>query len=897
MSFPMLLPFHFIVNFILFWSLGCTAPSEPKTETTAETTELSELSVYKTELLIEVRNQLTSQGLEVASIDQIVTAMTSASSEFGLNQSDPLDAMLRNMVKSGMQSIGKLESLKENSKLFGGVLVGFTSAFGKQIASKNVGDSKVSMRTVMESVVTHIGETGTNNTNLAFALDQCASGFFDAIAIGKIPIADATLAAAEGMAKGMKDQAYVSGTAEVIVGIITKSAMKAMLTQNSNTDVLEAFAASVVSSIEKNVVVSGVDLVSIKKAAVSGLSDALTQSQVPKEVAEKIAPKVSEDVVQNEDVDDQNGAGDGGSGPDEVKETKICTPGEMVENITCTDSIADSATATQAKKCSDSGKEFIFQTCMVTACKPTYILHDNRCIVKCAANQNLGIDSCVSLIPNSAVASRSKHCNANGDGYIFGKYCSLNGCNQGYARVGNECHFVTCEASSAQGSVSCVNDIAHSQSAEKEKTCNSTGTDYNFGSCTLIACKPGYASVNGSCVAHTCTPNQALSSENCTNEIPNATAALKSRTCNSQGLGYNYGSCLAQSCQQGFNLVEGGCVAQQCSPNESLSAVSCVTEIPGSTVAEKSRNCNANGSDYVYGSCVATQCGATHTLSSGNCLSNDPAISAETGSANSQITVNIGPFIKSESLVTLYRFTSEPPAYWSCTTNCSLVREFKSENTNLSGGISYVDTLPSPGTTYWYRYTKKIGSTTTTVLKTASASSHANEINYKHVAFLTNTSYKSGALGGLSGANNICAAAAASDSRPGTNWRALLTTSNRLAWVSLGIVGPIKDSRDFLVAGTETQFVYGRWENAVATQSGTVGTESSVNFWLGTTTENCNNWSAADTGNLLQSHDVKYISLSNRRLASPTSSGGGVCNWTGTSIPTAKLLCIGDLPD
>jgi hypothetical protein len=894
-------PARLLIICMLLYSIGCTAPSDPNAETAATpTANNSEIATYKTELLTEVRSQLSSQGLEASSIDQIVTSMTSASSEFGLIQSGQLDSMLRNMVKAGMQSIGKLESLKKNSELFGGVLIGFTTAFGRQIANRNdTNDAKLSLRAVMSSVVSNIGETGVNETNVSFALDQCASGIFDSIANGKSAVTDSALAAVEGMAIGMKDLAFSNNTAGVIIGIITKSAMKAVLTQNSNVESLQEFAASVVSSIGSNVVVSGMDIASIKQSAASGVSEALTQSKVPKEVAEKVAAKANESSGEiskdkEEELDDPNGSEDGVQEPDEKNETKICSPGELVESITCTESVADSVAATQAKKCDASGQGFVFDSCLVSSCKPTYILHNNSCIVKCIENENLGIDSCVSLIANSSNASRDKKCNSTGNGYVFGP-CSLQGCNQGYVRIANECRFVTCEANSAQGSVSCVNDIAHSQTATKEKTCNSTGTDYTLGSCTLVACKAGYAAVNGSCVAHTCTPNQVLSSESCNAEIPNSIAALKSRTCNSQGLGYNYGNCLAQSCEQGFNLVDGTCVAQQCTPNATSNPVSCVAEIPGSTTANKSKTCNASGSDYIYGNCVATACSSSHTLSNGNCLSNDPAITAETGASNSQITVNIGPFIKSESVVTLYRFTSQPPEFWSCTTNCSVVREFKSENVNLSSGITYTDTLPAPGTTYWYRYTKKIGSTTTTVVKTASASSSASDIVYKHLAYLTNSSYKAGALGGLSGANTICSDGAASASLPGTNWRALLTTSNRLAWVSLGILGPIKDSRNVLVAGTENQFVYGRWENAIATASGTVGTESSVNFWLGTSAENCNNWSAADTANIGASHDVKYISLSNRRLASPTSTGGGVCNWTGSSIPTARLLCIGDL--
>src|SRR5262249_5241927 len=155
-------------------------------------------------------------------------------------------------------------------------------------------------------------------------------------------------------------------------------------------------------------------------------------------------------------------------------------------------------------------------------------------------------------IPHSNSAIKTKDCNILGNGYVYGT-CVLETCASGYHALANTCVVDFCKANQPSRSVNCTSEIPHAQRAEKTKTCNAAGTDYIYGNCQLDHCLTGYYQDGNSCKADACVPKRNLGTVDCHSEILNSTKATRAKSCNSTGSDYAYGSCKLEKCADGYS--------------------------------------------------------------------------------------------------------------------------------------------------------------------------------------------------------------------------------------------------------------------------------------------------------------------------------------------------------
>ena len=295
-----------------------------------------------------------------------------------------------------------------------------------------------------------------------------------------------------------------------------------------------------------------------------------------------------------------------------------CTPGSAVGNSDCKSDIANSENATKSKTCNSAGGSVVFGKCTASACKSGYYLDQNVCSPqRCEPNKVNSVD-CKAEKTNSAVAVKTQTCKQNGSDYTYGA-CNVTGCASGYYLKDGSCVAQACKPSQSYGSVNCMSDIPSSAAASKSKTCNSLGSDYIYGNCGVTSCAAGYYMSGNSCVAQKCKPNVTTPNVDCKSQALFASVATLTRTCKSVGDNYVDGPCEVSSCSSGYYLSGKSCVAQKCSPNQKLPALSCVSELPNSLTAEKSNSCNSEGSGYLYGSCQALTCAAGYELFEGAC--------------------------------------------------------------------------------------------------------------------------------------------------------------------------------------------------------------------------------------------------------------------------------------
>ena len=299
-----------------------------------------------------------------------------------------------------------------------------------------------------------------------------------------------------------------------------------------------------------------------------------------------------------------------------------CTPDEALGTVSCTDEIPYTASATKSKTCNATGAGYVYGSCGVSGCLDGYNLQNNSCIANaCAPNEGQGTVSCTNEIPNAASATKTKTCNGAGSDFLYGS-CSTTGCLPGFNLQGNSCVANTCTPNETQGTVSCTNEISYSLTATKAKTCNVTGSDFIYGACSVTGCEPGYNLQNNSCVVNACNPDETYGSVFCIEEISYSSSATKTKFCNGSGSAYLYDTCIASSCQAGYNLQTNSCIANVCTPNQVQVPVSCVGEVSYSAVATKSKSCNAVGNDFLYGACTATSCQAGYNLQGNSCIAN-----------------------------------------------------------------------------------------------------------------------------------------------------------------------------------------------------------------------------------------------------------------------------------
>lgn len=301
-----------------------------------------------------------------------------------------------------------------------------------------------------------------------------------------------------------------------------------------------------------------------------------------------------------------------------VQSQETCEPGSIIERATCNNEKPNSLVTEKIKKCNKKGASEV-EGCRIESCKPDFIISNNECVAKCQPNQPYPADNCSSEISNSVLASQEKTCNASGNGFTYNE-CKLAQCQADYIKVGNECAPKKCNGNETLNDDSCLSDIPNSTVALKSKKCDDIGVKFLYGDCLLKACAPGYYISNNSCVPWACTPNSDQGKVDCKSEVPFSTLAEKTKTCNSVGDGYTYGGCQASTCESGYQLIGNSCVPPICTVNQDYGTVSCVGEIAGSQVAEKTKTCNADGYGYNYGSCNLISCTSKYNKSNNSCI-------------------------------------------------------------------------------------------------------------------------------------------------------------------------------------------------------------------------------------------------------------------------------------
>ena len=297
----------------------------------------------------------------------------------------------------------------------------------------------------------------------------------------------------------------------------------------------------------------------------------------------------------------------------------ICEASAVVDKLNCSVEILHSLAAHKDKICSSDGMSTDLSNCVLDTCEAGYLKQGNICLVQaCNPNQSYGDISCTAEILHSQMAKKSKDCNSTGLDYIYGS-CQLEQCMSGYYKSGNSCVAQSCTPNQMDFE-DCKADIPNAMTAQKSRTCNSNGSSYTYGSCSLQTCKSGYYKSGNMCVAQACVPDQYLGMVSCNNEIPHSQTTEKTQTCNSDGSGYVYGSCSLVVCESGYYKYGNSCLPQTCNPGDTMQ-VDCASEMTNATVATKSKTCNAFGSGYMFGTCIATACDAGYEVSgAGTCI-------------------------------------------------------------------------------------------------------------------------------------------------------------------------------------------------------------------------------------------------------------------------------------
>lgn len=313
-----------------------------------------------------------------------------------------------------------------------------------------------------------------------------------------------------------------------------------------------------------------------------------------------------------------------------------CAPGKVVSSTSCTSEIANSTNASITAVCNSKGTGVLPSTCKVEGCQVGYQISDSKCIpIPCISGTKDYI-SCASLEDHSIAAKKERSCSASGDGLAAGP-CVIERCESGYELKNGKCLPVICTASVALGAIDCSADIPNSAQASRSKSCNAQGTGYDYGTCSLSKCASGFYAVGSSCVAQSCTPDQSLGNTICVGEIPNSLVATKSITCSTTGDGYRYGSCNLNSCLDGYAPLNGVCQPQVCTPDAILTPLDCSASVTNSLVATATKTCNAQGLGYTYGSCVVQSCNTGFHVVGVGCVANNTLKFTGTSDPNSPI--------------------------------------------------------------------------------------------------------------------------------------------------------------------------------------------------------------------------------------------------------------------
>jgi hypothetical protein len=243
-------------------------------------------------------------------------------------------------------------------------------------------------------------------------------------------------------------------------------------------------------------------------------------------------------------------------------ELAMCEANRELSPASCRDEIPFSVSAVRTKKCNETGKGIIDGPCMVTGCEAGYLVSNNSCIPQtCAPYANAGLVECTRDIPFSLVAIKVKNCNDTGDGYTY-EPCKATRCESEYVVTGNSCVPKTCESGRRLPPVQCqLDDAPIGTVSYKLKTCNANGDGFVYGKCETVGCADGYGSDSFStCLPKVCRANEDLGRVDCKDELPSSTAATKSKMCSGSGVDYLFGSCEATTCKSGYYLQDGLCV-------------------------------------------------------------------------------------------------------------------------------------------------------------------------------------------------------------------------------------------------------------------------------------------------------------------------------------------------
>jgi len=127
--------------------------------------------------------------------------------------------------------------------------------------------------------------------------------------------------------------------------------------------------------------------------------------------------------------------------------------------------------------------------------------------------------------------------------------------------VADETGYQYCNPTESYPRAVCSDEIPHRLIATKEEVCNALGTGYRESTCIVEACEAGYVNVENTCLPEACTPGTAFPNVSCVHEIPFALTAAKTKVCNSTGTDFTYGTCQALTCGTGHHKSGNTCLA------------------------------------------------------------------------------------------------------------------------------------------------------------------------------------------------------------------------------------------------------------------------------------------------------------------------------------------------
>ena len=259
-----------------------------------------------------------------------------------------------------------------------------------------------------------------------------------------------------------------------------------------------------------------------------------------------------------------------------------------------------------------------------------------------------------------------------------------------------------------------------------------------------------------------------------------------------------------------------------------------------------------------------------------------PAFKAVTGTAASgdvALTLTFPATTSSYGKVTIRRITGSTAPSSNCTTTGT-------EIANITNFTTQTITDATGTSAGFFSYRACLYDTANNLV-TSTPIANIQSKGLSHRAFVTSTTYN-GNLGGLNGADDKCAAVAASGGLSADHWRAILSTSFNNISQRLTITGPVYRTDGGMVATGSTDFWDGTLVYSIGTYENGVPYSGTNQVWTSSTSVGFDNGISCGNFTYANGNGANYQGLANYADTNWTGS----YNMGGTCADLRRLYCI-----